>query len=312
MQGTYRHSIKAMNTEWEFQLCGTNPVFLRGVAEDAAGEVFRLDGQLSLFEPTSETSDVNRNAGTGPIVVDRRFFYLLQRAKQYSQVTNGAFDITVAPLMRAWKLQGGQGAVPTDDEVQAALSLTGSHMLHLDDTAYTVFLEREGMSIDLGAIGKGYAIDCASALVTDYGVEAALLHSGSSTVYGIGCTLDGDPWKVQVKLPQAPGAWGESETVVFQLSNRALSVSAPHGKWFERDGVRYGHVMDSRTGRPVQGSLLAAVSVGSAEVSDALSTALLGAGKSLLPSLVKFYPDLQAVVVDMEDDKITVTTVGIP
>ena len=307
-KGTFRHSFKAMNTVWEYQLCGTDPIFLRSVAEEMESEVRRVERMLTLFEPTSETAELNRCSGGSPVVLDRRFYALVERCIAYSTQCFGAFDITVSPLMQAWSMQGGKGALPTEEAISEALSKTGSRYITLAREDHAVGLTLPGMAVDFGAVGKGHAIDCSVEIAIELGLEGALLHCGTSTVYGLGCNLDGEPWKVQVRIPDNAG---NNSSAVFHLCNCALSVSAPHGKYFEADNKQYGHVIDPRTGWPTDGAAIAAVSVNAAEASDALSTALLTAGSELLAGMQAAYPELKAVVAWYEGDATCVETVGI-
>jgi thiamine biosynthesis lipoprotein len=170
------------------------------------------------------------------------------------------------------------GARPTDSQIAQARELVGSRYLELDESQSTIRFKRAGMMLDLGSIGKGYALDAAADVLRDAGVENALLHGGTSTIYALG--QDGnDPWKVAIDHPALPGAPTSEEptspAAIVTLRNEALSVSAVWGKFFTLEGKTYGHVIDPRTGWPVAHALLGAVVVDSATDSDALSTIIL-------------------------------------
>jgi thiamine biosynthesis lipoprotein len=167
------------------------------------------------------------------------------------------------------------------------------HVL-LDAEERTIRFARAGMRLDLGAVGKGYAIDCAVELLQELEIENALLHGGTSSVYALGNAPEGSPWRIAVQTPY--GAAGHYLAEVA-LSGQSLSISAPHSKSFEQEGVRYGHVIDPRTGYPAQSSRLAALLMPSAAQGDALSTGLLALGPTGLATLSKYYPDLQGMVV---------------
>jgi thiamine biosynthesis lipoprotein len=256
-------------------------------------EVERLEDQLSFYRESSDISDLNARAANEEVPVDPRLFTLLERAGQWSEATDGAFDVTVAPLVRCWGFAGGTGALPTEEAIAAALSVVGMHHVRLNKDDYTVRYDREGVTLELGAIGKGYAVDRAVELLREYEIESALLHGGTSTVYGLGAPPETDGWIVAIQQPFAPaGAYLAQVT----LRDKALSVSAPHGKWFEQGGKKYGHVLDPRTGFPVRRSVLAALVTASATDSDALSTALLARGAEWLPSLLQICPKGRALV----------------
>jgi thiamine biosynthesis lipoprotein len=288
-----------MATRFELVLCGDDPVFLRAAGEEALDEVARLEAQLSLYRPDSELSGINARAAAEAVPVEPRFFALLERIAALSAATDGAFDPTVAPLMRLWGLGGGLRAenaarrVPEAESLEAAREQVGMRHVVLERETRTVRFARPGMCLDLGAVGKGYAVERAAAILREAGVAAALLHAGTSTVAAVGAPPGEEAWSVAIRHPVE----ADRHLAHVRLRDRALSVSAPHGKSFTRDGFRYGHVLDPRTGCPVQGALLAAVVSDSATESDALSTALLALGAEGAARLRRHDPGCWGVVV---------------
>ncbi len=266
----------AMATRFELVMIGDDAVRFRAAGEEAIDEIVRLDGRLSFFDQRSEISRINAEASHRPVKVDAGVFRLLSLAQDLSDRTGGAFDPTVAPLMRCWGLSSGNGSVPDPEALAVARALTGMHRVHLSAEDSTVAFEREGMMLDLGSIGKGFAIDEAVRILREAGVTNALIHGGTSTAYAMGRPAEGDVWKVAVTGDT--GERAEDVVAVVPLRDAALSVSAVWGKSFERDGTRYGHVLDPRLGHPVRGASLAAAVHASAAVSDALSTAMLVLG----------------------------------
>lgn len=285
-------SLNAMATRFEIVLYGAEPLRLRAAGEEALEEIAALDRQLSLYRPESEITRINALAARGPVKVEPRLFRLLQLASTISHATGGAFDVTVAPLMRAWGLAGGEGRVPSRRDLEAARDRVGMTLVRLDETDFTVTFEREGVEIDLGAIGKGCAIDRAVETLKENGIESALMHGGTSTIYAVGALPDGSPWRVGVRDPSRADAQLRS----VDLRDSSLSVSAPHGKSFVHEGQSYGHVIDPRTGRPAGSVALAAVWGPSATKTDALSTALLVLGEPGLDMLDREFPDYSGLV----------------
>lgn len=266
-----RLALEAMATRFEVLLYGEHPARLRAAGEEALREIRLLEADLSFYRPASDLSRLNARAAHGPVRVSTRLFGLLEDAKRMWESTGGAFDVSVAPLMRCWGFVGGTGQWPARDAVERARSVTGMHLVNLDAGTHTVTFSRNGVQLDLGAIGKGYALEEASHILRECGVERALLHGGTSTIVAIGAPPDEEAWRIAIAHPS------ESTTplAVVPLRDEALSVSAVSGKAFVRRGKTYGHVLDPRTGYPVHGAVLAAVAHQSATTCDALSTAFL-------------------------------------
>src|SRR2546426_10547798 len=159
-----------MATRFEMVLHGRNEVSLRAAAEEALDEIERLDAQLNLYNPASEISHINARAARTPVQVEPTLFRLLQHAQQLSLATDGAFDITVGPLMRCWGFMRGTGKLPDQADVARAREQVGMRWVILDEEHFTVGFEREGVMLDLGSIGKGYALERAAELLREAGV----------------------------------------------------------------------------------------------------------------------------------------------
>jgi len=303
-----------MATRFEFVLLGTDPVRLRAAGEEALNEIERVESQLSLYRPSSEIASINARAAFERVPVSPELFALLQRARQYWELSGGAFDITIAPLVRCWGFMKGNGSPPTEQQIAAARECVGMNLLDLDERHSTIHFQRPGMMLDLGSIGKGYALDLAAEILRDAGAENALLHGGTSTIYALGNDING-PWKVAIDKPALPGPAG-SETppaeplATVEITDRSLSVSAVWGKFFTLNGKNYGHVIDPRTGWPAVSALLGAMITRSATESDALSTAVLLARGHELDQLRREI-DGRFLQVGREDDSLAIASHGI-
>jgi len=287
--GCVRLACFAMATRFEILLEGEDPARLRAAGEEALAEIESLDRRLSRFRPDSDVSRINAHAATGPVKVEPRLFRLLERAQEISDLTDGAFDVTIGPLMSLWGF-AGEGRVPSRDEIESALKVVGARNLILYEPSFTVAFRSPGMGIDLGAIGKGCAIDAAVECLREAGICRALVHGGTSTVYGIG------RWEVGIGAARLEPVSGAQALHRVRLADSALSVSAVYGRSFERDGRRFGHVIDPRTGEPVSHTKRAAVWGPSATDCDALSTALLVLGESWLPELKARFAGYEGLV----------------
>ncbi len=269
--GTVRLARMAMACRFELVLQGEDEPWLRAAGEEALREIERLETRLSRFLPASDVSRINTHASQEAVPVEPWLLDLLKQSLYLHRCTNGAFDLTVGPLMKAWGFYGDGARVPGADELAKARLRTGMHLVELDEAHRTVRFAHEGVALDFGAIGKGYAVDEAMHVLREAGVERAFLHGGTSTMYGIGKPLDADSWNVAVVDPRSP----DEPVALVAIRDEALSVSAVSGKSFEVEGTCYGHVLDPLLGKPVRGALLAATVTSSAAIADAVSTALL-------------------------------------
>jgi thiamine biosynthesis lipoprotein len=279
----------AMATRFELVLPGENVPSLRAAGEEALEEISRLEDRLSLYRPSSEIAHINARAAEAPVRVSAEVFHLLAQALQLGEAMEGAFDVTIGPLVRCWGFMGDSGAFPAENEVENARRLVGLRKVHLDANEFTVSFEQPGMMIDLGAIGKGYAIDQAILRLREAGVENALLHGGTSTVFAMGSPGAGKDWIVAIPHPTNADEILQS----VALHDESLSLSAIWGRSFEHGNKTYGHVIDPRSGQPVNHALMSAVVLKSATETDALSTALLTLGPSQADLITKLRPEVR-------------------
>ncbi len=271
-------SHAAMATEWTIALHVASQPEARPLLEAAFEEIDRVEALLSRFRPTSEIARIVREAPYGAVTIDPEVFRLLAFARAWSERTGGAFDITVAPLLRAFGFPSPDARFIARNEPHV-----GWTALRLDPSARTVeFAEERALELDLGAIGKGHAVDCVATLLREHGVTAALISAGSSTLYGLNRPPGEEGWQVWVSLP------GGLEQEVL-LCDRAISTSSAQEHFVERDGERTGHLFDPRSGKPVRETRQTHAIAATALESEVLSTATyvlgLEAGSSLLHEL---------------------------
>lgn len=289
----------AMATRFEMILEGSRPAGLRAAGEEALDEIERLEARLSLFRETSEIAQVNACAARRPVRVSPEVFELLSLARDLHRQTGGVFDVTIAPLMRCWGFQSGTGQVPAPAALARARDCVGMQHVHLDPGEYTVSFGRAGMMLDLGAIGKGYAIDRAVDILRSCEVGSALVHAGTSTVFAIGAREDGSAWKLGLDEPAEPGVVAERRSMAtIELRDEALSVSGLDQKFFRAEGRTWGHVIDPRTGEPAAEIVMSAVILPEATETDALSTALLVAAFGDAETVLRARPSMRALLAD--------------
>ncbi len=254
--------------------CGPDAAALPEIVGAALDEVDRIDRLMSHYRPDSPLSRLNREAASGPVAVEPELLAFLDLCLRWSRESDGAFDVTVGPLMKAWGFFRDEGRVPGKGELAAALEVVGYRHVRLDREAGTVRFDRPGVELDLGGIGKGYAVDRVVDLLRRRGIASALVNLGGSSVYGLGAPPGKKAWEIGIQDPTDPA----KTALTVTLRDRALSVSGGYARFFEKDGVTYAHVMDPRTGRPVQGLLSVAVLSTSATDGDALDNVLFVQG----------------------------------
>ncbi|MDD5097147.1 MAG: FAD:protein FMN transferase [Candidatus Omnitrophica bacterium] len=255
----YRDNRILMGTFWEV----TSPDKTAG--KIVFTEVDRLDQLLSKYIPTSEVSILNH---TGKLKVSSDTFYIIKKSKEFYQLTDGAFDITVAPLVDLWGFSDLKTKVPTLDEINSTLKIIGSDKIILQENDSVVEFKLPKMKIDLGGIAKGYALDCAVKKLKEHKINSCLINAGGQ-VYALGNKFN-SPWKIGIKNPRKPGV---SQTL--ELKNQSVSTSGDYEQFFLKDGVRYCHIINPKTGYPAD-TLVASVTIiaGQGLTADALSTAL--------------------------------------
>lgn len=301
----------AMATRFEIVLPGENAPALRAAGEEALRLVEELEAQLSLFRAGSEIAHLNARAAHEPVRVTPGLFALLQQAQKLHEESGGAFDITVAPLVRCWGFMGGDGRFPRAEEVAEARAKVGMGLVRLNPDDFTVQYAREGVMLDLGAIGKGYAVELATEVLREAGITSALLHGGTSSVQAIGCPPGEEFWKIAIETPTPAPNTAPTLLTTVPLKDEAMSVSGVRGNSFQVGGRTFGHIIDPRTGEPAQGTVLAAVVLPSATETDALSTALLTLGSAGHDQIASLRPGMRTLVVSESAGQIRVEGKGI-
>lgn len=293
ISGIHRFSHEAMATTFEILILHDDPEYAKQAAWEAFDELDRLEAELSRFIENSDIARINNLAANQPLPIGLAAFECLQLSAQVYNETNGAFDITIGSLFSCWLNEDKTARQPSDEELDFARRHTGTHLLKLDEAEHTVELLTSPVQVDLGGIGKGYAVDKMAELLREWSIDTALLHAGYSSVSAFGCPSGTNGWPVTLSNPR-----NRKQTLArLHLRDMALAGS----------GLQKGrHIIDPRTYRPVEGKLAAwGASAATAATADALSTAFMAMSPDEVEKYCLNHSDTLAMVVLEKSDKET-------
>lgn len=281
-----------MGTEFVLHLYSASEEHASLAARSAFEEVDRVEKLLSHYSPSSELSRINREAACRTVTTDPETYRFLETAWKWSARSEGAFDMTVGKLMKAWGFYGANGNVPERRQLARVRNDVGWEKVRLDGERRTVRFLESGIELDPGGIGKGYAVDRVARLLREQQVRGALISAGSSTIYALGAPPEQPGWKVRI-----PAAH-RNDAVLCSLFLRDTSISTANHtqKYFIDKGHLYGSIMDPRTMRPVEGTLQVCVISTSATDSDALSNALFVMERGRRIRLLEQLPLVSALI----------------
>ena len=262
----------------------------------AKGEVDRIETLISSWDEYSQTAEINRNAGIKPVQVDEELFGLIQRGLHISKITSGAFDLTFAGIENIWKFDGSITDLPDSAAIAKSKQLIDHNAVTLDRTNQSVYLQKSGMRIGFGGIGKGYSANKVRDILKERGVNGGTIDAGGDLITWGNNHID-KPWKVGIRNP------GKDQTAIgyLDVSGKAVVTSGNYERFLVIDGERYSHIIDPRTGWPAKGLKSVTVVADDAELADALATAVFVLGKEVGLDLIEQLPNIDCVVIDDSD-----------
>ena len=271
LQPGHRQAVRrahyVMGTIFEITAYGADREETVAAVEQSFAAIRQADEILSHYRPESDLMRLNRSASQGTVTVARDLYRVLEEALRFARLSEGAFDVTVGPLVRLWSEAAGRDRAPSGQEIFETRKRVGSAKVELLPQRRVRFAQ-EDLEITLGAIGKGWAVDQAVAVLRRHGVRDAYVSAGTSTVFALGDDGLGEGWEVSVRNPIAG-----DPLATFRIRDRAVSTSAAYERYWEITGNRFGHILDPRSGQPAAGMLSATVVAPTATAADALSTA---------------------------------------
>ena len=292
-QKVFSKQTKLMGCRFDISVVDNDSINANKFIQIAIDEIKRIEKIISSWDSNSETSKINRNAGIKPVKVSKELYQLIERSLVISKLTDGAFDISYASMDNIWKFDGTMKQMPTKDEIAKSVEKVGYENIVLNKEQQTVYLNKKGMKIGFGGIGKGYAADKAKKLLISKGVKSGIINaSGDMNTWGK--QPNGKDWYIAITNPMNK----EKAFALLPLTNGAVVTSGNYEKFVTFNGIRYSHIINPKTGMPSTGIISASVFAASAELADALATAIFVMGSEIGISRINQIPNVDCIIID--------------
>lgn len=274
------------------------------ILEKAFNKVKQIESELSINKEGTEIDKVNNAAGKEAVKVSKDAFINIEKGLEYSNLTEGSFDITIGPLVKLWSIGLPEAKVPTEEEINKTKPLVGYKDLEINKSDNTVKLKKPGMKIDLGGIAKGYTADAITDILKENGVEHALVDLGGN-IYALGNNPEGRPWKIGVQNP-----FDSRGKIVgyVPVENKSVVTSGIYERYIEKDGKKYHHILNPFTGYPYDNEIAGITIISDKSIDgDALSTSVFSKGLEGGMKFIEKLPNIEAVFVT-KDYKVYITS----
>ena len=294
----FKLQYKLMGSAFELGIVENDEIKANELLETGVAEIQRIEALLTEFKPTSFTSKINLNAGIEPVKVDTETFQLIERCHRISSLTTGCFDITVGPLKKLYNFKNENFEFPSRKTISETLNKTGFQHIVLEASNHSIFLKNKGMHISFAAIGKGYAADCVKKLWQKSGVNSGFINA-SGDITAFGTKADGSPWKIGIANPD------DKNEMLFHipLNNGSVATSGDYEQFFLFNGKRHSHNIHPKTGMPLTGIKSVSIFAPSAELADALATAVYVMGKKTGIDFINQLPQTHCIIIDEDNRK---------
>ncbi len=307
-QRVFRETRFLLGTTVEITIRGEEEVWARKATEQAFREIEKIHNLMNPFQEDSEISRLNREGAQRPIEVGPDTFRVIRKSLRLSELSHGAFDITVAPLLQLWDSVRKRKQLPGQEELQEILVLVNYQNILIDEEKKTVKFREKGMSLNLGGIAKGYAVDKAVEKLRYWGIERAIINAGGD-LYLLGRPPERDFWVIGLKHPRRRGAI----LGTVKARDEAIVTSGDYEDYFILDGQRFSHLLDPRRGKPVEGMLSVTILAENTLKADGLSTAIFVLGPKKGLELANRLIGIEAIIVseDAQGEMVIATTEGL-
>lgn len=275
-------------------------------AEQVMGRMEEVEKTMTINVSGGDINSLNDMAGKESVKLRSDAMFVLQSAYKFAELSRGAFDVTVGPLVKAWGIFTDHSRVPSDEEIKKLLGLVDYRSLSLDKESGTAKLQKEGQIVDLGGVAKGYAGDEAIRIYKENGIKSAFVNIGGNVVV-LGHKPDGSPWSIGIQNPRAQNG---VYIGIVKVADKAVVSSGDYERYFIKDNIRYHHIIDPRTGYPSDSGLIGTTVIADKSIdADALSTAAFVLGLEEGMKLIESIGGVDAVFITK--DKKVYTTSGL-
>lgn len=288
----FRKNTTVMGTDLEITVSIADKTSAEKAFDAVIKEMVRIEQVMSEWRENTLVSQINRNAGIRAVVVNDELFNVISAALQVSELSGGAFDISWAGMREIWRFEKGKERVPSDQEIKDKITLVDYREIELNREKKTVFLRKKGMSIGLGGIAKGYAVDMAMQALVNSGIKDAIVKAGGDM--RIQGTEDGKPWEIGIQHPRNR----DKLIARLKLSNISISTSGDYERFFIKDGVLYHHIIDPKTGYPAKECSSVTIIGPDTMTTDALSTAVFVLGPEKGMKLIRSLNGIEGIIAD--------------
>lgn len=285
-------TVNLMGSVFQITIVDKDPISAQENIQKAIYEIERIENLISEWRPETQISQVNQNAGIKPVKVDKEVFEITKRGIYFSEITKGAFDISIVAMDKIWKFDGSMEILPSKKNIKKSVEKVNYKNIILDSNNSTIYLSKKGMKIGFGSIGKGYAADKARELLQSVGIKGGIVNAAGD-IATWGNQLDGEPWKIGVNNPFETG---ETIEILKFSNNKAVTTSGNYEKFVEIDGKRYSHIINPKTGYPSSGITSVTIIGENAEMCNGFSTSIMVLGMEKGLKLIKKYPEFQYII----------------
>ena len=291
-------TLNLMGSVFQITLVDSDSISAHQNINKAILEIERIENLISEWRPQTQISQVNQNAGIKPVKVDKEVFELTKKAIWFSEISNGAFNISIVAMDKIWKFDGTMEKLHSKKAIRNSIVNVNYKNIVLDSINSTIFLSKKGMKIGFGSIGKGYAADKARKLLQESGIIAGIINAAGD-IATWGTQIGGNPWRIGVNNPLETG---ETIEILEFSGNNAVTTSGNYEKYAEINDKRYSHIINPKTGYPSTELISVTIIGPNAEMCNGFSTSIMVLGLEKGIKLINKFPDYQYIIITKKED----------